>query len=89
MHPHLRRSGTRVSLLVLAMLTLRSLLCYLPHSTAQTNLRAASILEQEGVIGHTLMVCVAGFSPSYASGALLINRGALIHWIEDLHSKLV
>jgi hypothetical protein len=24
----------------------------------------------------------------YASGALLINEGALIHWIEDLHSKL-
>ena len=30
----LRRSGTRVSLLVLAILSLRSLLCYLPHSIA-------------------------------------------------------
>jgi hypothetical protein len=64
-----RRSGTRVSLLVLAILTLRSLLCYLPHSTAPRDTcvwpscpAKGRILEQEGAIGHTMMVCTVGLS---------------------------
>jgi hypothetical protein len=66
--------------------------CYLPHSTAPRYTCVLSpspaILEQEGVIGqhHDGLRCWLYFM--YASGALLINEGALIHWIEDLHSKL-
>jgi len=44
------------------------------------------ILEQEGAIGHTVMVCLSILS---ASGALLISKGALLYWIEDLGWKLI
>jgi hypothetical protein len=93
MRPSARRSGTRLSLLVLAIINAAKL-AMLPPSfdCAQIHLRAVSLpshtrtrrccwAHHDGLRCWLYLMC--------ASGALLVNEGALIHWIEDLHSKLV
>lgn len=80
-----------MSLLVLAILTLRSLLLPPAFDCAQRFLRVA-FLSSQGPYTRTRRCYWAhhdGLRRWSLSGALLISRGVLIHWIEDLHSKLV